>query len=59
LEQHVLYTRDTITGGHLVIDGDVTLRCPTRADTPVLANQRYAAYCAKFAKQTRNWPSHN
>jgi hypothetical protein len=50
----MLYTHDNITGEHLVIDGDETIRCATRAEALVLANQRYAAYCAELAKQPAN-----
>ena len=37
----MLYTRDPLTGDHLVVDGDETFRLPTRAEALRLAASRY------------------
>ena len=43
----LLYTRDPITGEHLVIDGAQVLRLRTRAEALEIANRRYKAYRSK------------
>lgn len=43
----LLYTRDPITGDHLVIDGAQVLRLRTRAEALEIANRRYKASRSK------------
>lgn len=37
----MLYTRDPLTGEHLVVDGDEVLRLNSRAEALEIANRRY------------------
>ena len=43
----LLYTRDPVTGEHLVIDGAQVLRLRTRAEALEIANRRHEACCSE------------